>query len=182
MVEVKLQFPSIDAAIVALGKMAVGGQVREQRNDKATESSVPPAAAASEKKTRKPRADAGQKREPYGPRTTEAAGASATTGSVEAAGNGQTAAPDAGKAAEKAADPTSTTADAPKAETKPAATNAPTASHDDAQKALEKVFKTKGLSDAQDLLALHGCKRLRDLAPERYGQFIVDAETALAAT
>ena len=185
MVKIEITFPSIDAAIVALGKMAVAPAVSRKlaaAGDTTSAGALPsvppaPAATASEKKTRKPRADKGKEREPYGPRE-PAMGASATANPPTTPATAEPATTDAGKAAEQAANPQSTTADAPKADTQPAATTAPTL--EDATKALASVFETHGMSTAQDLLARYGAKRLRDVKPETYAKFIEHAAKVVA--
>lgn len=49
----------------------------------------------------------------------------------------------------------------------------------DAQAALEKVYETKGLPTARELLQRHGVERLKDLKPEQYAGFVTAAGEAL---
>lgn len=183
MIKVTLEFPSIEAAIATLGKIMVAapkaGVVKDKvvapapapvEGDKPQPPGVVPAQAAAT--TRKPRADAGKKRGSY--KNAEASATPVSPG--ENTGDGQTQVTDASKAADQAANSTSTPSDAPKGATPPAKTASVPPSEADAQAALEKVFTNKSLAAAQDVLARFGVKRLRDLLPEQRADFIQLAE------
>jgi len=55
-----------------------------------------------------------------------------------------------------------------------------TASKEDAQAALEKVFAAKGLATTRDLLGRYGVRRLQDMPAEKYAEFVSHAERVLA--
>jgi hypothetical protein len=164
MVKITLAFDSVDQAIVALGKL-VG---------------TPAAKSASDKPARKPRNDAGQPRGPHASRTapekapTIPVVASATTQpAVENGGNVQSAVPDPSKATDKAANSTSTPAPAPKgAESASATIATPGTTLEQAQAAMEKVYKAKGVDTAKQILARLGTNRVKDIKPEALGQFV----------
>lgn len=195
MIKVTFEFLTVDAAIVALGKLssAAPASVGPDKGFppvKATANSghaLPPVAA--EPKQRKPRSDQGQKRGPHknageggtnqvppqaAPAPTPAPNVAAP--STPAAGGGtrelppETTAP--GKVGEKPANQTATTSDRPVAA-------APTI--EDAQAALAKVFEAHDLKTAQEVLSRSGVTRLRDLLPEQRAEFIKDAEAAVAS-
>jgi hypothetical protein len=164
MVKITLAFDSVDQAIVALGKL-VG---------------TPAAKPASDKPARKPRNDAGQPRGPHASRAapekapTIPVVASATAQpAAENGGNVQSAVPDPSKATDKAANSTSTPAPAPKgAEPAPATNATPGTTLEQAQAAMEKVYKAKGVDTAKQILARLGTNRVKDIKPEALGQFV----------
>jgi hypothetical protein len=149
------------------------------------------AAAEPVKSPRKPRADRGQPREPYGPRNPEAnAGAAsapagtpapATPATVSAASAAapQAVAPVAASVPQTAA-PASTS---PAHQTAHTATPAPAAAvptQEDVQKAVEKLFNAKGYDVTHDLLSRFGVKRGKDLAETQRADFIRRAEGVIA--
>lgn len=138
------------------------------------------APAAQPKRQRKPRADKGQKREPYGPRAT----AANAEGVREAAPAPGSHAPSAAPTAEAAPQPTPEPI--PEQTAAPVVTAAPTpptvaqAPFPDAQTALEALFAKFGMATTRDVLARFGVQRLRDLAVERHPEFIAKCSAVLA--
>lgn len=203
-VKVTIEFNSYDQAIVALGKIvdpareakriaslaakdkAVADAQREVsadvRGEAGAEVTPAPTAAPAEqpKRQRKPRADKGQKREPYGPRTADAN----AEGVREAAPAPGTHAPSAAPTAEAAPQPTPEPTPEPTAA--PVVTAAPTpptvaqTPFPDAQTALEALFAKHGMATTRDVLARFGVQRLRDLAAERHPEFIAKCSAVLA--
>lgn len=208
MIKVTFEFPTVDAAIVALGKL----------------SSVAPAAvspkpvagpvaggSATEPQQRQPRADKGKKRGSYknagageqppqpqaaaAPATApNAAAASATPKTGDVTGDGENAVTDAGKAGAPT-NPTSTPVDAASEPQKGHATNAaaaptitaltellkkPKLAIEDAQAALSAIFEAHGLPRAQETMSRFGVQRLRDMDAAVYADFIKDAIAAVA--
>ena len=146
MVKITLEFPSIDVAIVALGKL-VGTPVKATQPVAASVAAGQGATApAAPTTTRKGRNDKGVPRKPKA----EPAGAGATVTTTASA-----AAPQAAPAGE-------------------ASVSTLTAA--DTEKALEAVFNGKGLPTAQALLQRFGIARLRDLKPEQYVDFVAAAK------
>lgn len=114
----------------------------------------PPAAEAKPKRERKPRADKGQKREPYGPRTVDAS-----------------AVPTEPTAAPAAADPAI------------AAPPDPSIKLEQVMEAMEQVFGSdpnKGTLLCQEVLQRSGVTRIRDLKQEQYAAVIADCKRVLA--
>lgn len=197
MIEVRINFKSLDEAIVALGRMAGGATAKAavrvaaapeppaveevKRNLEAAQTA---AAAPPEpgKKERKPRSDKDKPRGAYKPRE-------GTTGALPIAGEGQqniakaNAGSDVAPPPQTAAPaPTTAPAGAPVvAASVSAAPGAAAPSEADAQKALEGVFSTKGLLTAQSLLGNFGVSRLRDLPADQRAGFIEQATKAAEA-
>lgn len=155
-VKVTFEFANAEEAIVALGKI-IGAP---------TTAAVPPAPPA-EKPARKPRADKGQPRDPYGPRNPEAgASAGAPVG----------AQPQGALAQAPAAAPA---AAAPQA-TPPAAPAAAAPTNNEVQAAVEKLFNAKGFEDCAAVLSRFGVKRGKDLLPEQRAEFIAKVDRVIA--
>lgn len=171
MVKISLEFPTVDAAIVALGKLASVAAVAPAEKKQATP--LIPTVVAKEivakNSGRKPRADKGKERGPYktvgaggnteasqepaaSPPTPETA-APAQASSLSSVTN-QSAIPEGTSGADKAAAPTEA----------------------EAQTALSKVFEKFGLPACQLLLKDHGVSRMRDLPAEKRAAFIAAAE------
>lgn len=233
MVEVTLKFDSVDLAIVALGKlvgvaqsgkralqaqsdkttaMSPAGSVRVTESGSATNAgpstvlaSVSAApAAAQEKAPRKPRADKGQPRGSYAPRT-EANAAGGVSSGVAVAGTAVAAAPDTDprNVGQQPATATSTVGSSPAAEvstaapkkeeqTQAAAISAPGAHPptsaaaatpvklEDAQKALATLLEKTSYEVCTGVLAGFGVARLRELAPEKFAEFVAYANDLIA--
>lgn len=205
MIEIRLNFKSPEEAIVFLARMN-GGATAKAANTKpiagvpvasepggAGVTSVTPALSAAPAtpaptSTRKPRADKGQKREPYGPRE-QNAGVAPSEGSVIASGGdaGSTPAsavpqpaPDQrGPQGSDSSESGRTAESVTTVKVDPLQTSATTvASEADAQAALEAIYKAKGLPAAQAVMAGFGVQRLRDLPAEKRGEFITKATEA----
>ena len=175
-INLTLECDSLEEAVVTLGKL-IGGRAAKAAaapldKPKATleeragltetpAESGPLAGLALPKKPRKPRADKGAKRG-----LQKAESPSDDTDKKEPGGD-----------ARQAEAPEATAGVSPP----PAvAETAPTATLDEAQTALEAVFKAKGLPKAQEALGRFGVARLRDLPAEKYGAFVALAKTVLS--
>lgn len=201
MIQITLQFNTIDEAIVFLSKQHPVAKVRNAAAiepivgapEKAEATNPPspgaePAAPATNK--RKPRADAGKPRGPRG--ATNAATGAESGGSPEAqAGQAttlkdetpvaapQTAAPTAPAEADNAQPSGVAPSDAAAPTEKPP--SAPEATEKDAQDAIQKVFTQQGGPQlALDTLASFGVKRCRDLKPEQRGPFVAKCNEIIA--
>ena len=132
----------------------------------------------TEKRARKPRADRGQKREPYGPRTTTTGEPAAPSVTAEQAGAAATA---------SAAPATPTTSSAPQepksaaeGQHEPPAAAAEEsefpATLDGARAAMAALNATagKGMDACIGTLKVFGVNRISDLPAEKYGHFIND--------
>lgn len=181
-VKLTLEFASEEEAIVALGKL-VGLKARAPKNPESAAPAVnsattasahgettPPAAAdpVPEKRTRKPRADAGQPRGPNA-RTTGAPTETvqpvpAPADSVPPAAPTNTAAPVA-----PATIPAASPAVGP---TAPQAGAAAPISDETVQKAVEKMFTAKDYDATAALLSRFGVKRGKDLPQDQRLNFI----------
>ena len=170
-INLSIECASLEEAVVTLGKLIGGRAARAAAAPLAgptpadvvrAEQSAPAAPEAAKveegppKKTRGPRSDRGTKRGPY-----------VRGEPVEPRSSGATpsALPDASAVAEVVSPPS-------------AAAEEP-ASLDEAQGALEAVFKSKGLVKAQEVLSRFGVARLRDLPADKYRPFVGLAKTAL---
>lgn len=164
-VKVTFEFANAEEAIVALGKI-IGAP---------TTAAVPPAAPQqlAEKPARKPRADKGQPRDPYGPRNPEAnaAGAGAPVGAQPQGAPAQSTPAQAPTAAPAAAAPQATPPAAP-------AAAAPT--DNEVQAAVEKLFNAKGFDDCLALLSRFGVKRGKDLPGDQRANFIRRVDGVIA--
>lgn len=160
-VKVTLEFKSVDEAIVALGKI-IGAPT-----------AAPAAQQPAEKKERKPRADRGQQREPYGPRTTTGGPAASEPGQ---AGSSVPVTPAAPVSSTQTAAPVVDKAAPPAAATPVAA--APT----DAvvQAAVERLFNAKDYDATIAVLSKFGVKRGKDLASDQRAEFIRRVDDILA--
>lgn len=135
------------------------------------------AAAAAAKKERKPRADAGKKREPYGPRATPTEPATASH-SGSTVGENATA-PTAGSTNSSAPQPSTATVTAASSKegvgqgAVAAAEDFP-ATLDGARKAMKALDQTKGKGMDACIAALKatGVLRISDLKAEQYAGFI----------
>ncbi len=156
-VKITLEYPNVDAAIVALGKLtsAAGTTIVEG-------------------KPRKGRSDKGQPRK--GAEAKPEAGAAGGSPSSESRD------PAASTAAPASTVPAAT---APTGAPTGAATPASSiASEADAQKALEKLFESfpdsaTGIAEAKKILSTFGVSRVRDLKEEQRAEFIKKATAAL---
>lgn len=163
MVKITMEFPSIDAAIVALGKLTkADGTV------------------LVEGKPRKGRSDAGKPRKNAkgaGERKEGDANSPAASPAPEAPKAGAAAKAPGAKGASSAPSTTAETAAATEA-------SAPAPSADVAQKALEKLFEAAppagGLEGARAVLSRFGVTRVRDLAEDQRAEFIALTEKVLA--
>lgn len=157
MVKITLEYPNVDAAIVALGKLTsaagttiVEGKPRKGRSDKGV-----------------PRK---QDAQPPAPEAAAAPSPQATA---------QTAPADADKAEPSGVAPSAVS-------TAPAAASS-VASEADAQKALEKLFESfpdsaTGIAEAKKILTGFGVSRVRDLKEDQRADFIAKATAALPKT
>ena len=160
MIKITLEFTSVDAAIVALGKLVVAAPKKDSvaPAKPAPVVSLPtpgPEPVVTEPKPtakRAPRADKGVPRGPY---------------------KKDVAAPDSADGGAAPAVPATPVAPEPLGQEPGAA--APTATLADCQKALEKMHDKVGLQPCLDLLARYGVKRVRDLLPKQYAEFAAEA-------
>lgn len=167
-VKVTLEFKSADEAIVALGKLvgiktsaAPAGEVGAV--DAVDARKKPEQPGAAEPRQRKPRADKGQKRDPYGPRQQEAKGTEAGAPTVASA------TPDVGTGATGSA-PVTSAASAPAAVVK----------IEDVQAALGEMYEKKGHDISLAVLSRFGVQRGKDLLPEQWAEFIAKAKRVVA--
>lgn len=154
-VKVTIEFPSAEAAIAGLAKLA----------DIKTPAVAP---AAVEKAPRKPRSDAGQTRGPQGATAASAGPVAGTAGDKRAAAPVTSTAP--GNAGQQPATPTATAAPAVQA---PVAPKLPTA--EEVQAAVEKLFgagKNGGFDNTAAALSRFGVKRGKDLPEAQRTEFI----------
>ena len=205
MIQITLQFNTIDEAIVFLSKQHPVAKVRnaaaiEPIVGAPTEIPAGAKASAGDAKTntgvdgkqtsqaapttnkRKPRADAGKPRGPRG--ATNAATGAESGGSPEVPAVQATTLKDETPVAapETAAPPAPAEADnAQPSGVVPSDAAAPQASEKDAQDAIQKVFTQQGGPQlALDTLASFGVKRCRDLKPEQRGDFVAKCNEILA--
>lgn len=161
MVKITFEFPTIDAAIVAMGKLVAPAKSAAApaplaNAQKAVAQEPAPAAAAQPKKPRKPRADAGKTRGPHGAQPTAPQAPAVTPAAAPASEQGQ--------ATQK--EPVSAAA-------------APIPKPEDAQAALEKLFNAKGIAVAQEVMGRFGIKRLKELQEGQRAEFIAKCEAVL---
>lgn len=171
-VEVTLKFGSYDEAILALGKLAVAATTPRASGPAPIK---PQAEAATVTKTRKPRADAGKVRGPYKDSAPEAQKEPAAPDAVEPpAAVPAPAAVAAPVAAEpKAAAVSPAPADPAPTPVLPAA--APKVTEEDAQKALQRLWDTKGPAVAIAVLAAFHASKIKQLKAEDYPAFVAKA-------
>lgn len=165
MVKITLEYPSVDAAIVAMAKLTKADGVTIN----------------AEGKPRKGRADAGQPRGKYNKKGAEEAGSTDANTGVPASPAAPT---------EQPAAPAMESPQAPGKDHAPvAAGSAPEApakvvTAADAEKALETLFQAAppkgGLEVARTVLAKFGVQRLRDLPEGQRAAFVEAATKALA--
>jgi hypothetical protein len=168
MIKVTFEFPTIDAAIVAMGKM-VGAPQGRASLPTPTANTEAGGVDAPTSRTRKPRNDAGKPRGPYkesNANTVVEAGETAGKAGTVAAGAQGIA--DTSKEAEQAANSTSTP---------PAPAVAPSA--EDAQEIFAKVFDVKGILRAKELLQRYGVGRVRELLEGQRQGFIAECSELL---
>lgn len=181
MIDITLHFNTAEEAIIALAKIKGGAAA------KAAVAPVAPAAPAEQPaatKPRKPRADAGKPRGPY--KNADAAGniESENRSTLESASNGSAAiAPSVDSVSPSASAPEPAAPAPAEADNAQPSGSAPVtagpATLEDAQAALTKLFETKGLATAQEVLGAFGVKRLKELEPEKRAAFIANAQAAL---
>jgi len=172
MIDITLHFNTAEEAIIALAKIKGGAAA------KAAVAPVAPAAPAEQPaatKPRKPRADAGKPRGPYktgdAPPPEPAAPAPSPEVPRGAGASADAAAPEPAAPAPAEADNAQPSGPAP--------VTAGPATLEEAQAALTKLFETKGLFTAQEVLGAFGVKRLKELEPEKRAEFIANATAAL---
>lgn len=198
MVEIKLQFKSVEEAITVLGKMAGLGEKKAPQAPAAigtaaqagaTSDTAAPSTQATTK-GRKPRADAGQAR---GPNARTAQSNAETKGNIdsesrstlESASNGSAAiAPSVDSVSPSVSAP-ETAAPAPVEADKaqpPGATPdaAAPATIEQCQAALTEVFEKKGAPIAMAVLSRFGTKRIKEMLPVSYADFITKCNAVLA--
>ena len=165
MIRITLEFPSVDQAIVALGKLV--GAPLKVASDAGSQASAAQAPGAPTIHARKGRADKGK---PRGSRTEPTVAA--------------TTAPEQGvsvPAVVTAIGVRHSTAAAPPTVGLTVVPSAAIPSAADAQQGLEKLFEQKGIAAAQDLLARYGVKRLRDLKENQRAEFVAETVQLLGA-
>lgn len=174
----------VEAAAFLARVVRDGSAPAAEVSDNPTSAPVPQ--ATTDKPARKPRADAGQKREPYGPRTTEAkAGeAGAPSGTPSTATSGQE--PAASAAAPTAASPAAASpakSSAPAQGQSSGTAGTPTSAAEDfpatlegARKAMAALNATtgRGMDACIQALKAAGVNRISDLPKEKYADFIKD--------
>lgn len=182
MLKVTLEFDTVEAAIVALGKIAGIAKVRAAAGASAASVPTPPVAPAAEavkpaegaKRRGRPRKDAaGAGAQP------DNASAATTPAAVPAAPTTGPAAGDAPSGNTGAVQQTE-----PKAAAAPAAQQAPAAgpvpSQEEVVAALEPYATKKGLIEARNLLSRYGVQRARELLPEQRADFIAECKKGIA--
>jgi hypothetical protein len=193
-VNVTLNCATIEEAVVALGKLLGGRPAKAASaaapDDKPKQTieeragltevpaeSGPLAGLTLSPKTaaRRPRADKGKPRGPYvkGKPVPESPSESPLSSDADMA----TVSPDAD--IERAGIPSGLPEVSAAAGVPPPSAAAEAATLEDAQDALEAVFKGKGLPTAQEVLQQFGCARLRDLPAEKYAPFVAAARAVL---
>jgi hypothetical protein len=185
MVKITLEFPGVDEAIVALGKL-VGASVKAAKPAAAIAQGAPAPDAPT---TRRGRADKGKPRGPHKPAEPSAnAGATGSATAGQPGPAGPQASTDPHRAGNDAgvtltsADPVHPVAPAA-AQPAPASVAGPAAAvlpEAEAQAALEALFNGKGLVTAQEVLSRFGVVKLRDLKPAQRAEFIAKAKAVLA--
>lgn len=170
MIKVTFEFPTIDAAIVAMGKM-VGAPVKSTSVEASQAAQAPSAPTA---RARKPRADAGKPRGPYkgeppvqepaAPAVEERTDKADTLAPVAAAPTPAPASPAEGDKPQPSGTPT------------PAA-GVPAA--EDAQTVFASLFDKKSIVVAKELLQRYGVGRVRELLPAQRQGFIAECNELL---
>lgn len=160
MIEVTFKFDSIEKAIATLGSLMKGAAPVPNIDNPAK-----PEGGTVDKK-RKPRADAGKPRGSYKDNGVATSGPAIV--------NDQPAIPVTAEHPTEAATPPETAAP----DVVVASVEAPTATQEQAQAALEALFAAKGLPAAQEAMSRFGVSRLRDMKPEDYGPFVAAAQEA----
>lgn len=199
MVEIKLQFKTPEEAVMALAKMAGLGNKKAPQAPVVVAATADNAAAAvaatpstqATTKTRKPRADAGQPRGPNARTAGEQSNAgpkanidgenrstleSAREGSAVIAPSVDPVSP-SGSAPEPAA-PAPVEADNahPPGATPDAAA---TVTIEQCQTALTEVFEKKGAQVAMAVLQRFGTKRIKEMLPASYAEFVAKCKAVL---
>ena len=201
MIEVRIIFKSIEEAIVGLAKLQGGAAAKAAKNvggaqanagqpgsqvqgagapfDSAPRPGAEAPSPAPDKTARKPRADKGQKREPYGPRDTSEDTRALTPEEKKAVEDARINKADDEARAKMQAERDAAAPEIVTFAVAPLKGSATTvASEEDAQKALEAIYKAKGLPAAQAVMEKFGVVRLRDLPKERRFEFIEKATEA----
>jgi hypothetical protein len=175
MIKVQLEFHSVPEAIIALNAIMNLPEV------KASPVVVTPGAKVAEAKARRGRADKGQKRGEYKPRTDQPAAPAAASSLSSVASQG--AIPAGAPAAENAAAPVAP-AEVVKAEIiKQQAEHTPVPAtigdkDAEAQKAMEALHGKKGLDACRVLLGQFGVSRIREIPTARRAEFLDQAAKA----
>ncbi len=162
MIEVTFKFDSIEKAIATLGSLMKGAAPVPN-----IENPAKPEGGTVDKK-RKPRADAGKPRGSYKDNGVVPAAAPSLSSVAD-----QGAIPEGTPTAENTTPPETAAPDVVVA-----SVEAPTATQEQAQAALEALFAAKGLPAAQAAMGQFGVSRLRDMKPEDYGPFVAAAQEA----
>lgn len=167
-IKITMEFPNIDAAIVALGRLTTTGANPRHLPPSTVQLAATPAVAqapftAVAKKPRKGRSDAGKPR-----KKVEGAGEQTVPRSADAPAAAP--APAAAEAATQAG-----------AQATPAGAPPSVA---DAQAALERLFETApptgGLEGARAVLSRFGVTRVRDISEDQRAEFVALVEKVLA--
>lgn len=164
MIKVTFEFPTIDAAIVAMGKMVgapVASRAQPAKSPEVETPVVGPDATTSRK--RKPRNDAGKPRGPYKEPAAPAV--------EERNDKADTLAPVA--AAQSLKSPVEAVLPDVKA------INKAVPSAEDAQEIFAKVFDAKGIVRAKELLQRYGVGRVRELLEAQRADFIAECNGLL---
>lgn len=154
MIKVTFEFPTIDAAIVAMGKMV--GAPAKSASVEAPQAAQAPSAPAT--RSRKPRNDAGKPRGPYKEPPVQE------------------------PAAPAAAAPSAPAPVVPEPAASPAAGAGAVPSAEDAQEIFAKVFDAKGIVRAKELLQRYGVGRVRELLEGQRTDFIAECNELLNET
>lgn len=196
MIEIKLQFKSVEEAVAALAKMAgLGGAGAKQapvvpKVEMSAGTATPQVPATVQKSPRKPRSDAGRARGSY-----KDANAAVEAGTAKSVGSGTAAeagsVPDAGNGGQQAPTQTSTPLPASVAP-EPAAqeanalsatvqTPAAEATEADCQAAIKKLYETDGnkMARCEQVVSRFGVKRIKDLLPAQRGEFVAKVNAVL---
>lgn len=173
MISITLEYPNVETAIVALGKLISAAPASQGSRQQADQ----PTPGAAEPSKRKGRADKGKARGSYKEHA-EAITKAPEPAAPMTATEVQARLKESGERVSKAAEAVV----APLVEKTAAliTTAATVASLEDAQAALEKLFAGKGAQAAISTLAAFGVSRLRDMKPEDYAAFIGKAEKAVS--
>jgi hypothetical protein len=177
-IEQAKQNPSAAAAGEIVGRGAAAAVAEKSEQPAAAVGTTPPT------RQRKPRADKGQPREPYGPRTETAATGAQGTPAPSTDPRNDAQAPTATSTTTPVAAPQSA---APVEDTPPAAVlivgSKPAAADptlEDVQKTVEALFAARNYDDTRALVSRFGVARAKEIPADMRAEFIAKAKAMIA--